>query len=69
MLERPAVLIARLVERAAVVAQHLVVRVALGRLDADDDRPLVDEAREVVDVSVGVVALDAVAEPDDVRWP
>ena len=36
------------------------------RLDDGDDRPGIDEPRQVVDVSVGVVAVDAPAEPDDV---
>ena len=64
-----AVLIAGLVERAAGLLQDRVVRIALVGLDPDRDRALVDEAREVVDVAVGVVALDAFAEPDDVLLP
>ena len=40
-----------------------VARVVAARRDHDAGR---DEARDVVDVAVGVVALDAVAEPDHV---
>ena len=46
-----------------------VVRVALVGLDADGNRALVHEPREVVDVAVGVVALDAVAQPHHVLLP
>ena len=64
--ERPAVLIAKAIEAASRAAQRLVVLILRVALDADHDRPLVDEAREIVDVPVGVVAGDALAEPDDV---
>ncbi len=43
-----------------------MVRVVSPRLDDGDDRARIDEPRQVVDVSVRVVALDSAAEPDDV---
>ena len=42
-----------------------MVRIAPVRLHDRHDGARRDEAREVVDVTVRVVALDAVAEPDD----
>ena len=42
-----------------------MVRIGAVRLDDGHDRAGRDEAREVVDVAVGVVALDALAEPED----
>ena len=47
-------------------AQQRVVRVARVVLDDGHHRRRRDEARQVVDVAVGVVADDAVAEPQDV---
>ena len=43
-----------------------MVGIVGARLDDGDDRPGIDEPRQVVDVAVGVVAVDAPAEPDDV---
>src|SRR4029453_17664761 len=65
-LERIAVLIACLVEGAAGFLQDRVIWIALVALDPDGDRARIDEAREIVDVAIGVVALDALAEPDHV---
>ena len=42
-----------------------MVRVGAIRLDDGHDGVGRDEPREVVDVAVGVVALDALAEPED----
>ncbi len=68
-LERAAVGEARPVEPLAILGQRLVVFVAAVGLDDRDDEVFGDEAREVVDVAVGVVADDAVTEPDDLRRP
>ena len=43
-----------------------MVRVVGAGLDDGDDRPGIDEPRQVVDVAVGVVAVDPPAQPDDV---
>ena len=34
-------------------------------VDAGEDRPWIGESREVVDVAVGVIALDALFQPED----
>ena len=47
-----------------VVLEDLVVVVLRVIFDGGDDRVGVDEAGEVVDVAVGVVAGDSFAEPD-----
>ena len=65
-MRRPALFVAHLAQPHQVVAQRLVVLVPRVVLDDGDDRVLLDEAGEVVDVAVGVVADDAVAEPEDV---
>ena len=64
--ERAAVLIAHRAEAREVVLKDFVIHVGGIVLDDGDDRVGRDEAREVVDVSVGVVAGDAVAEPQHV---
>ena len=43
-----------------------MVRVVGARLDDRDDGLGIDEPRQVVDVAVGVVAVDPAAQPDDV---
>ena len=53
-------------EPLEVLAERLVVGVVWVVLDDGDDGSRVDEAREIVHVAVGVVALDAVAQPEDV---
>ena len=60
---RPPGRIPRQLEPAQVVLQRRVVRVGRIVLDRADDGPRRDEARDVVDVAVGVVAGDALAEP------
>ena len=60
-----AVLVAGVLQPAQVVLERLVVRVVGTRLDDGDDGSRPDEPRQVVDVAMGVVALDAPAEPDD----
>ena len=64
--EGAAVLIAHRTEALEVVAQDGVVHVGGIVLDDGDDSVGGDEAREVVDVPVGVVAGDSVAEPQHV---
>ena len=63
--ERAAVLVGHAVEPLQVRLERLVVFV--GRIVFDDghDRALVDEAGEVVHVPIGIVARDAVTEPED----
>src|SRR5438552_1343178 len=63
--ERRRVLIGHACQALAVLPQRVVVRVGGVLLARDDDGTRVDEAREVVDVAVRVVARDAAAEPED----
>ncbi len=49
----------------AVLLQRPVVRIALALLHHGQHHVLADEARDVVDVAVGVVAFDALPEPED----
>ena len=63
--ERPAILVGHSAEPLQVLLERLVVFVGRVVLDHRDDGALVDEAGEVVDVAVGVVARDAVAQPED----
>ena len=62
-----AVLVASSLQAAEVRAQGRVVHIFRVRFDHRDDRVFRDEASEVVDVPVGVVAEDAASEPDGVR--
>ena len=52
---------------AEIVAERLVVYVFAIGLDHGNDCVGRDEAGQVVDVAVRVVAVDALAEPDRVR--
>jgi hypothetical protein len=65
--ERLAGLICSGAEAAEIVAEGLVVYIFGISLDHGDDGVGGDEAGEVVDVAVSVVAEDAAAEPDGVR--
>ncbi len=65
--QRLARLVARAAETEKVVAQGFVIHIFRIVLDHGDDRIWSDEAGEVVDVTVGIVAEDAFAEPDRVR--
>ncbi len=62
-----AVLVACGLQAAQVGAQRSVVLVFRIGLDHGDDRVARDEAGQVVDVAVGVVADDAASQPDGVR--
>ena len=64
--ERLSVLVARRLQAAEVVLERLVVRVVGARLDDRDHGSRPDEPRQVVDMAVGVVALDSPSQPDDV---
>ncbi len=60
------VLVAGRLKAPEVVLERLVVWVVGARLDGRDDGLRVDKPREVVDVSVRVVAGDSAPQPDDV---
>ncbi len=60
------VLVAGRFEPAEVVLERLVVGVVGAGLDDRHDGSRIDEPRQVVDVAVGVVAVDSAAQPDDV---
>src|SRR6266849_647348 len=64
--ERLAILVGGGAEAADVFAQRLVVGVVGVGFDDGDDGVRRDEASEIIDVAVGVVAGDAGAEPDHV---
>ena len=64
--ERLAILIAKRFDPPAIFFQNLIILILFVRFDAHDDRLRVDESGQVVDMAVGVVASDAVAEPGDV---
>ncbi len=64
--ERLSVLVAGRLQPPEVVLERLVVGVVVAGLDDRDDGSRIDEPRQVVDVAVGVVAVDPSAEPDDV---
>ena len=63
--EALAILVARRSQASQIVVQGRIIFVLLIRLDHRDDRVGRDEAGDVVDVAVRVVAGDALAEPDD----
>ena len=52
-------------EAGKILGQGFVVGVLRIRLDSGDDCRRADEAGDVVDVAVGVVAGDSAAKPDD----
>ena len=54
------------VEGGEVLLQGLVVAVVFVALDSGDDGVGGDETAQVVDMTVGVVAVDAVTQPDDI---
>src|SRR4029077_6807217 len=66
-IEGPAVLIASGLQAAEVGAERAVIRVFRVGLDHGDHGVGRDEAGQVVDVAVGVVAQNAAAQPDHVR--
>jgi hypothetical protein len=53
------------VESVEVALEGLEIRVVLVFFDGGDDGGRADEAGDVIDMAVGIVALDAVAEPED----
>lgn len=64
--ERVAVLIRHAFEGFEVGLERLVIRVFFIGFDDGDNGGGVDEARDVVNVSVGVVTLDAFADPENI---
>ena len=58
--------VARRFEALKVVLERLMIWVVAPGLDDRHDRLCVDKPRQVIDVAVRVVAVDAAAEPDDV---
>ena len=64
-LELAAARVARSFERAGNGVERLAVRIVIARRRLADDAAGPDEAGDVVDVTVGVVVLQALVDPDD----
>ena len=65
----PTVLVARALQALVVFSQAAVIIVLRIRLSNTGNGRRIDEARDVVDMAVGIVADDTIAEPEDMAAP
>ena len=68
-MERFAIREAHSVETVEILLERLEVWIVFVLLHSGDDGGWTDETRDVIDMAIRVVALDAIAEPENLFYP